>query len=293
MRNLLPTALLALLVSCGSLTRGVSGPSLAEVRESTYQVQVSLNVDISALLPPDEEEGGDDKDLNFEMILDRPEQRATGAHVVSRSNNIVELNWVGTGWTVDRRAGRSFVMTAGHVCETERFYSVKVFDWDTGEVKTVELPIVSRSHNLVSRDNVKVAASVVRDEDLDKDFDGIDLCLMGAMADLGRPLAIADSDPVYGDRAEVVGGPRGLWGGGVAVASDVKFTGRGSVFGVNPAGLAFNGEVAPGNSGSAVVYRGEVVGLISLAAIRFPSLCHAVPHGTIRGFLQRALPTEE
>jgi hypothetical protein len=100
---------------------------------------------------------------------------------------------------------------------------------------------------------------------------------------------MANEDPPYGSNSEVVGAPAGLWGGGVAVASDIKFSGRGSVFGVEPDGLAFNGNVAPGNSGSAILYRGYVVGLISLGATRFKTLTHAVPHDTIRAFMRKAL----
>lgn len=291
MRKLLLLCLLLLVSACATVRPVPHGSSISDVRESTYQVRVSLIVDVTQLLPKDEEGGENATEIDF--VFDSPQQVATSISSKKVSENTVELNWVGTGWTVEQRGGRSFVMTAGHVCETSRFYEAKIFDWDLLTVRVVQLPVVDRSHKLVSRDNVEVTANVIRDEDLDSKFNGIDLCLMGAMADLGPPLRIADSDPKYGDRAEVVGGPRGLWGGGIAVASDVKFTGRGSVFGVNPAGVAFNGEVAPGNSGSAVVYRGHVVGLISLAAIKFPSLCHAVPHGDIKDFLRRALPSEE
>ena len=288
-------ALLFVLGACSKINIGTREPSLADIRESTYQVRVRIVLDVSSLI---KEKSGDQKKniMAEDILLNGEAHKATSAEIVGVKGQplgtfgaTVEIGWVGTGWTVARTDGRSFAMTAGHVCESKDTMEIAVFDWDTFRVMVVTLPIVSKTHTLVSYDGVSVPASVIRDEDLDENFNGTDLCVLGARADLGAPIAIANSDPQFGARAEVVGGPKGLWGGGIAVASDVKFGGRGTIFGVEPDGLAFNGEVAPGNSGSAVIYNGAAVGVISLGATRFPSLVHAVPHESMREFLRKAL----
>lgn len=289
-------ALLLLASACGARLPWHSNDTISmdEARDSVFQVQVTLTLDLSPLYA----KGGDDCEADdcppegensFTLIMDRPAQIATFAHATTLADKTAQIGWVGTGWTAARYKNRSFAMTAGHVCESGETYEVTYIDWAKFKINTVQLPIIDRKHVLETRDGVKVETTVIADQDLDKEFNGTDLCLLGAIADLGTPIRIADEDPEFAERAEVIGGPRGLWGGNVAVASDVKFSGRGSVFGVKPDGLAFTGEVAPGNSGSAVIFKGKAIGVISLGATRFPSLVHAVPHETMAEFLRKAL----
>ena len=321
-------AALFVLGSCARLPE-VRKPTLEDFRESVYQVQVELTLDLSpyeeylkkqeeelrkrkeeerkkeeearkskkkraAKKEPKDKERKADPIFSAQSTLRNDALRPT----VQKNRKTIKVGWAGTGWVAARRNERSFVMTAGHVCESKSVYTVQFFDidWERMEfvVRTLDLPIVEKKHTLVSREGVKVAADVIRDEDFkdESSFDGPDMCLLGAGVRLGAPLRLAWQDPTYGDNAEVVGAPRGLWGGGIAVASDVKYSGRGSIFKVDPVGLAFNGHVAPGNSGSAVIHEGRVVGLISLGSIRFPSLIHAVPHEILRDFLKRALPED-
>jgi hypothetical protein len=315
--------LLVLLASCSTgrlpWNRGIS---MDDAKESVYQVQVELTIDVSpyyAMLQKKEEERRKKEEEERKKMEEQnpPPQRAgfgfprfvfTEPHIPATEKNIflgaemtkvndstAKIGWAGTGWVAARANGRTFLMTAGHVCESKNTFTLEYWDidWDTLRiaVRTMELPIIEKNHRLVSREGVEYQmATIIRDEDLDEEtFNGPDLCMLGAIGDLGRPLPLADEDPDYASRSEVIGAPRTLWGGGIAVASDVKFSGRGSVFGVDPDGLTFNGEVAPGNSGSGVLHDGRVVGVISLGAVRFPSLVHAVPHEIVREFIRKAL----
>lgn len=288
---------LALLTSCFH----ARGGDAAKTRESVYKTEVTLTLDITpfkeylaaqekANPPPTDT----DKKKTIETILQQDlrltdVQRETGFEVLSTSDNTAQVGWSGTSWVAVNLHIRSYAMTAGHVCESGDSYELQFIDWNTWEVVSLKLPILKKEHTLVARDGAEIIAKVIRDEDMDDSYNGNDLCLLGAPGDLGPSISIGNFDPEFGETCTVVGAPRGLWGGGIAVASDVKFSGRGSVFEVEPDGLAFNGLVAQGNSGSAVVCRGQALGVISLGSRQFPSLIHAVDYGRTAEFLKKAL----
>lgn len=278
--------MIAALVSASCAHAPWSGRSLHldEVRDSVYKVEVVVTIDTSQM-HAEETEAKTEKNLSFRRMW-----HENDIEILAADESTATLRWSGTGWVSGNSNGKSYVMTAGHVCESREVFHIEGMDWAAGKYVKYDLPIVKTEHRMVGRDGTKFSDSqVIRDEDLDENHNGIDLCMLGVAGDLGAALPIASEDPPYGSPSEVVGAPRGLWGGGVAVASDVKFSGRGSVFGTAPDGLAFNGNVAPGNSGSAVLYKGRVVGLISLGATQFPTLSHAVPHEMIRSFIRRAM----
>lgn len=314
-------ALIALLSSCA---HGRRGGELRQVRDSAHKMEVSLTVDLTPLneyrakkeeerrkrdeerrKKEEEAKGGWPKWLpkllgqpvafidDVPVVLDS-QMMATELYIKKTSRDSAKVGWTGTGWVAGHDPGVSYVMTAGHVCESAPTFDIEIWDidWEMGtiDIVKIKLPITERSHVMVNPTGVESAnAKVLRDEDLDEDFNGNDLCMLGVAGDLGPALAIADEDPSYGQTCSVVGAPTGLWGGGIAVASEALYSGRGSVFGVEPDGLAFNGHLAPGNSGSAVVCDGEVVGVISLGSTRFRSLTHAVPHESIREFMHKAM----
>lgn len=231
--------------------------------------------------------------LNDVEVALSPVQEMTDLRIISQTRDTAVIGWSGTGWVSGHAPGRSYVMTAGHVCESRDVYPIEVFDinWETGdfEVVTINLPITKKEHLMIGRDGIASENStIIRDEDMGDDFNGNDLCMLGLGADLGSSIPVADEDPEYGQTCSIVGAPTGLWGGGIAVASEALYSGRGAVFGTEPDGLAFNGLLAPGNSGSAVVCDGQVVGVISLGATRFRSLIQAVPQDRIRTFMRKA-----
>ncbi len=326
MRKFLVFLIVAFLASCAHSQRG--GGDLRTSRDSAYKVKVSLTVDLQPLnewkVKKEEERKKREEDrkkkeegetkrwpvwlpklwaqpitfINEVPVALSSAQQSMEFHVLKTSADTADIGWSGTGWVSGRVPGRSYVMTAGHVCESKDVYSIEVYDidWEEGTIsfETIDLPITSKKHLMLSRDGVESAnGSIIRDEDLDDSFNGNDLCMIGVGADLGPAIPVADVDPDYGQTCSVVGAPTGLWGGGIAVASEATFSGRGSVFGTEPDGLAFNGLLAPGNSGSAVVCDGKVAGVISLGSTRFKSLTHAVPHDSIRKFMKAALHTQK
>lgn len=328
MRKLILTLIMALVAtlvtSCAHIQRG---GDLRETRDSTYKVRVTMKLDLAPIKEwqakkeearrkkqeeerkkKEEEErlkrfpwglwaqkmNGPIVMLGDLPITLTPAQEFAGFSVFEKTADTAEIGWSGTGWVAAKGPGRSFVMTAGHVCESKDVYPIDILDidWDNFEFNVVhfDLPIVEKKHVMLSRDGVEsVNGSIIRDEDLDDDFNGNDLCMLGVASDLGPAIPVATSEPAYGETCSVVGAPTGLWGGGVAVASEPIFSGRGAVFGTEPDGLAFNGLLAPGNSGSAVTCGGKAVGVISLGSTRFPSLIHAVPYDRIEVFMRKAL----
>jgi hypothetical protein len=326
MRKLIIALIFIMLASCAHQQRG---GDLQSTRDSAYKVKVTLKLDLTPLnewiakkeaekrARAEERKKKEDEAKREEarkrfpwglwsqktnavaFLRDVPislsvTQEMMELRVISQTQDTAEIGWSGTGWVAARAPGRSFMMTAGHVCESRETYDVEVYDIDweanTIEFETIHLPIIEKKHVMMSRDGVdSVSGSVLRDEDMDDEYNGNDLCMLGIGADLGPAIPIANDDPDYGQACSVVGAPSGLWGGGIAVASEPLFSGRGSVFGVEPDGLAFNGLLAPGNSGSAVTCNGRVVGVISLGSTRFKSLIHAVPHESIAAFMKKAL----
>lgn len=291
---------LALLSSC---LRGPVGP--ATHRDSTYKAVVTVKVDTSPLHPKEEEKPADGSGSgsgsgssaekpkkhkvelqSAEKVVDLLDFQPT---FISSDDDTAEIRWSGTAWVAATGPGRTFAMTAGHVCESDKVYHVRYIDWSTWTIKEASLPIISVEHKLVAADGTEFTnAKVIRDEDLDEHFNGIDLCLLAVAGDLGDPLPIASSDPSYSRPAWVVGAPRGIWGGGIAPTALLTYSGRGNIFGTKDEGLAFTGPAAPGNSGSAIMVDGRVVGLLNLGSTIFP-MHTAVPHEELVSFLRRAL----
>lgn len=280
MRNVLlkiATILLVLLAACRP--GRPSYVTAADARESVYKLKVSITLDLSPIL---QETDGSTQPL---VVMNEKGRRLDASPL----NRTADLTSAGTTWVVDRKGSASYLLTAGHVCETSATYPVRYIDWENWTVRTVELRVTKRSHTAVSYQGVEEDLVVIADEDLEpKTFAGTDLCLLGALADLGRPLPIADKDPEYASHSEVIGAPAGLWGGGVAVIADLKFSGRGNVWGGKVAeSLAFTGDVIGGNSGSPIIHNGRVVALLNLGGVRFNELTTGVPWEELKKFFRK------
>jgi hypothetical protein len=292
MRKLLTLVTLASMASC-SRTPAASRPVHAlEARESVYKVKVVITVDTSPLLPKVEEEKVENPTKDASEISFSVKANDLRPSIISKSGNTAKVGWSGTGWVAAKENGRTFIMTAGHVCETSEFLTVESFDWVALEIKEVKLPIIHTSHTLISRENIESGeVTILLDEDLnEKTMAGPDMCLAGLPGNLGTPLPISNVDPEYATHAEVIGAPVGLWGGNIAVTADLKFSGRGNVWGGTVAeGLAFTGDVAGGNSGSAIMKSGRVVAMLNLGGVRFKELTTGVPWETLRDFLRRGM----
>lgn len=197
-----------------------------------------------------------------------------------------EFSWTGTAWTVGRGPGHSFLMTAGHMCESKKTYAYSYVDIDADfnvVEKTVELPIVKAEYDFHGADGTEYdGAKVLRDDDT------IDLCELQIAGDLGTPIPVADHDPDYGQHCYYTGAPLGLWGGGVALTFDMVFSGRGDMWGSDRDGLFFTGLGHGGSSGSPLICDGQAVGVLIEGARKFDGMFAGVPQDVIRDFRLKA-----
>jgi hypothetical protein len=200
------------------------------------------------------------------------------------------FGWTGTAWTVDRMRGRSFLMTAGHMCESKDTYEytdASLAIDDDGNLtiveKKYELPIVKAEYDFHGADGTDyVGAKVVRDDD------DIDLCELQIAGDLGTPIPLADHDPDYGEHCYYTGAPSGIWGGGIAGTFDLVFSGRGDMFGEGQDKLAFTGLGKGGASGSPMICDGQAVGVLVEGPRNFQGMFMGTPQDEMREFHRKA-----
>lgn len=263
-----------LMTSCGlhplspRIDRSDSGESVFRLEE---------NVTVSTA-PYCKDKAGDDQD-KFEACME----------LIGETH---EFGWTGTAWTVDQLPGRTFFMTAGHMCESGKTYKYEIANLgidDNGDLtvvkKTLELPILKVEYKLHGADNTDYTGLTVT-----RDDDDIDLCELQAPGLIGRPLPIADSDPTVGDRCYYTGAPAGVWGNGIALTADMTFNGRADYFGEGHESLYFVGPAAGGASGSPIICDGQVQGVLVESSRRFDSLFGSTPWDLIRGFLRKSTP---
>lgn len=294
MRNSVLALALAVLSSCATVPWKGGGVAASDARESVYRVDVTLTVDITPLLPPEPDNTGkEEKNVGTRIphaISDAGGKDLRDFKLIELREKTADIGWVGTGWVAAKRNGNSYLMTAGHVCESGDFFELEYFDWETFEMRTVQLPIIKKVHKVVSRDNIETEVTVLADEDLNADGSGPDMCLTAVHGDFGPVLPLATEDPGYAEHAAVIGAPTGLWGGGIAPTADLKFSGRGNIWGGKiETSLAFTGDVAGGNSGSAIMQDGKVVALLNFGGRRFKELTTGIPWDVLQDFLRRNL----
>jgi len=240
--------------------------------------------------------------IGFVMLLSsacacyqRPMTRVESSHSVYQigvtvHEDVGDVGWWGTGWVVARYGGRSYIMTAGHVCETRKaIENPDPLGLGTGDMAVVK----SVDYTLIASDDKKYdGATVVLDDD------DVDLCVLAIQGDFGEPMPLAGVDPQYGSRGWYVGAPRAIWGGGIAGIYETTYSGRGTPFKGgcedgsklcdNAAEVFSTAEGAPGASGSPILVDGRVVAVLNMVDGRFPTFTVGVPWDTVRAFLARA-----
>lgn len=194
----------------------------------------------------------------------------------------VSKTFVGTAWISKTTTKASDLVTAGHICTTAKTITVSTIDYATFTVKTIELPIVSVSYKLRDRDGNETSATVVLDDDT------VDLCMLRSEKPLGFPLELASEDPPYASSAWDISAAGGLWGGGVAPIIDLKYAGRGKIWGDDVESLVFTGLAQGGASGSAIMYKGRVVAVLTEASTNYIRMASGVPHEVVQKFIDRA-----
>jgi hypothetical protein len=199
------------------------------------------------------------------------------------TKRVINGGWSGTAWTVKVKDGNSFLMTAGHVCESGKTYTQVGFFGD----KTV-YDIKSVTYKLLTPDDVTITGvTVIADNDDD------DLCLISVAGQLGKEIPLATEDPPYAAEGYYIGAPKGIWGGGIAGYYQTHFSGRGTPFGNGKEALAFStASAAPGASGSPYMYNGKAVALLNLGHGGFMTFSTGVPHEVIDAFVKKAMHVE-
>ena len=194
----------------------------------------------------------------------------------------ISKTFLGTAWISKTTEKSSDLITAGHVCKSLKVIPVSVIDYSTFTVKTVALPVTSDSYELRDRNGNETPVKIVLDDDK------VDLCMLRSAKPLGFPLEIADNDPPYASSTWDISAAGGLWGGGVAPIIDLKYAGRGKIWGDDVEALVFTGLAQGGASGSAIMYQGRVVAVLTEASTNYIRMASGVPHEVVQKFIDRA-----
>lgn len=206
-------------------------------------------------------------------------------------------SWTGTGWIGVSDAATTYIVTAGHVCETRTEVTMTPDPLEqllTGaEPQTLKVDRVTYEIRSASGDEYTAERVLVDD-------DQHDLCVLKFAGGLGNPLPLATEDPAYAATGWYVGAPDGVWGGGLAGFFPMTFSGRAHPFRgtcdndptlkplCDQDAEVFTGAATHGASGSAILVSGRVVGVLNLVDNDFPNVSAAVPWDEIASALNRA-----
>lgn len=254
------SALFLLLLAACSFRRPDRPVTPQDVSRSVYKI----DVDVTVLVPGDQESDCDPQE-DDDCEAPPPVEK--------------HVKWMGTAWVVDHVGPHTYMMTAGHVCETA----------DTEQVRTgfmgldvKEFPIKSVEYKFESADGGDVTGARVLVDD-----DKVDLCVLAVQGDLGTAIPLGDHDPKFGQDGFYIGAPHGLWGNGVAGIFNIKYMGRGNPFKGNCSEdmpfcdtdeLAFSSaEAAGGASGSPMIVDGYAVAVLNFGPRSFGTWTMGVP----------------
>lgn len=156
---------------------------------------------------------------------------------------------------VDKKSNKTLILTAEHVCSYEFRVGEVIFNG--------KYVITNRSKKIVT-----VSGKVVDAEILHMDVE-TDVCTMVADGIVGTPAELSPLLPPVGGRLYTVGAPVGIWDKGVTNIEEGIFAGI-RTEGISIPGrtfynfLQYSIPIVGGMSGSAVYYRGKIIGLITV-----------------------------
>lgn len=210
----------------------------------------------------------------------------------SDDDEIKHHQWSGTAWVAEHTSGHTYLVTAGHVCETRKEIPSEDDDDDNTETYNVK----KVNYTLVASDGTEVPGVIVLIDD-----DNIDLCVLSVGTVIGTPLPISHFDPAYGTPGWYIGAPHGLWGAGFAGLYNLTYSGRGNplsgeclddmaVICSNDAELFSVSGGASGCSGSPAIVNGQVVAVLNIVAYSYGwgAYIQGVPWEAVRQILDRA-----
>ena len=190
-------------------------------------------------------------------------------------------NWGGTGFVVavDRKSHEALVMTAAHVCAVPDSVSIEMPDGSE-----VEMPTILNSYTLQDIEGDWHAAKQVYSDER------TDVCVL-AVSDLDtkKVVSISSSVPPLGGRLETAGAPGGEYDWHSSTLQEGFMTGF-EVFGdhTDVTYLKTSIPVMGGASGSAVYYRGKVVGMVARVHSRFHHISYLVEGEHLKSALSEA-----
>jgi S1-C subfamily serine protease len=181
---------------------------------------------------------------------------------IQGNEHVVKSSGSGAVINVDKKRNKSLILTAWHVC----------LKADPGRVVFGGKGIVDRStQEVITLDGDHYPARVVYQDPAS------DSCVMEADGIAGKPAELGDKTPPPGARIYTAGAPAGIWDVGVTNIEE------GIMAGVRKSGvcvkidyvrcykgfLQFSIPSVGGMSGSAVYYKGKIIGLVTAGSTRY------------------------
>ena len=158
---------------------------------------------------------------------------------------------------------RKAILTAAHVCRTNKFGSV------FGSVKEQDIAL-----RVIDRENKQFYVNVIK-YDVD-----LDICLMDAPDIIGPGVRISTKAPEYAERVYNVAAPLGIAEGNMVPVYEGFF------FGEDSGRSFYSIPTIGGSSGSPILnVRGELVGMIHSVHYRFHHISLSVTHRDLWNFL--------
>ena len=174
----------------------------------------------------------------------------------------------GSGSVVAHENGKTYILTAAHVCWVEPYETVSRGGMLLEIKQTSEISLIHNSGDVISAEVFYV------DEERD-------VCLMSTQGTWGSALPVAGNDPVRGQKYYNMAAPYGIFSPGMVLSFDGFFSGYDSQW------YYYTLPARPGSSGSPVINsHGEVVGVVTMASTVFESLAIVTTPDSVRDALQ-------
>ena len=174
--------------------------------------------------------------------------------------------------------GVSYVLTAGHSCDTKTFRERFT---NTG----IQTKVLGHQMSVVTYYGKKYPATVVK---IERQYDMCLLQVHGVMRH-PRPVKVAKSGPRLGQRVYNLAAPLGIFSPRAVLTFEGLFAGHNNKgFGL------YTLPTKPGSSGSSIVNSdGEIVGMIFAGFRQIENIAITSPHEAIRIFINKTVAIDE
>lgn len=247
LKNIFLAVALACLVACSGCAHngwGGGDPDATRIQH-LMKATVKVSVDLMVQFPADKDE--------------EPE--------------VEDAGWVGSGYVVgyDPRRDESLVMTASHVCHMPDKVAVPIMPM-FGII--IQLPVVKKSMSVMTVEGETLKADVLYENT------ETDSCVIRTFGYAGETVRLADKKPPLGAKIENAAAPLGVFAKHMVLVNEGRYAGEvsGAIFGDDPTRrfMIASSATIGGESGSALYYKGEVVGMLVAGPNRYEHICIAV-----------------